>query len=203
MARYKCLLVLAFGYILFMPHGSHGQGSTANDPNPKIRVRISVDRARYRSGDDVPIHVEIWNIGEKDLFIFKNINNTFSNALATLGFRMYQGTHIIGPTMSASSDSFASQRSAYPPLSNELPKYWIALPPQHFYGAEVIITPLWYSKLKVPGKYRVEGKYTSRGFLAEDINNPLLHYAEELKQLPFQAWVGEVTTNSISIEVTK
>jgi hypothetical protein len=94
------------------------------------------------------------------------------------------------------------RRSTYPPLSNELPKYWIALPPQHFYGAEMIITPLWYLKLKVPGKYRIVGKYTSRGFLAEDINNPLLHYAEELKQLPYEAWVGEVATNSVWIEVT-
>jgi hypothetical protein len=103
MAPYKFLLVLAFGCILLMPHVSPGQGSTANDPNPKIRVRISVNRARYRRGDDVPIHVEIWNIGEKDLFVSKNINNTFSNALTTLGFTMYHGTHVVGPTIDVPS----------------------------------------------------------------------------------------------------
>ena len=38
--------------------------------------------------------------------------------------------------------------------------------------------------------------------LARDINNPLRHYADELKTLPYEAWVGEVEANSVWIEVT-
>jgi hypothetical protein len=59
----------------------------------------------------------------------------------------------------------------------------------------------WFD-VKKPGRYRIKGKYSSRGFLAQDINNPLLHYAQELKQLPYEAWDGSVETNSVWIEVT-
>jgi len=60
-----------------------------------------------------------------------------------------------------------------------------------------------YGRLRIPGRYRIQGRYWSRGFLAEDINNPLLGYADELKQLPYHSWTGEVETNSIWIEVVK
>ena len=59
-----------------------------------------------------------------------------------------------------------------------------------------------FKKPQMPGRYLIKGKYSSEGFLAEDINNPLLHYAKELKQLPYEAWVGEVETNSVWIEIT-
>ena len=52
-----------------------------------------------------------------------------------------------------------------------------------------------------PGKYRIQAKYSARGFLAQDINNPLVHYAAELKLLPYQAWVGEAESNSIRINI--
>ena len=58
-----------------------------------------------------------------------------------------------------------------------------------------------FKHLNIPGKYRVTGQYSSRGFLVKDEGNPLGCYVDELKQLPYQAWKGTVETNSISIEV--
>lgn len=175
---------------------------TANDVKPQISVRISTDHVRFHPGEDIKLRVEIWNESSQDLFVFKDIDNTFSNALATIHLTLYHGNQIIGPTMAAASDSFSSERLTYPPLSSELPRWWIAVPPKHFYGGEVVMKRSWFEKLKVPGKYRIQGKYSSRGFLTQDINNPLAHYSQELKQLPYEAWVGEVETNSVWIEVT-
>jgi hypothetical protein len=170
---------------------------------PQISVKLSADRARFRAGQDVTLHVEIWNESGQDLFVFKNVDNTFSNALATLHLTMHQGDQVVGPTMASVSDSFSSERSVYPPLASELPRYWIALPPQHFYGGEVVMKSSSFEKLKVPGRYKIQGKYSSRGFLAQDVNNPLAHYTQELEQLPYEAWVGSVETNSIWIEITR
>jgi hypothetical protein len=166
-------------------------------------VRISTERTHFQPGEDVRLHVEIWNESNHDLFIFKNIDAVSSNALATITFTLYDGNHATGPGFVIFSDSFSAERASYPPLASELPRYWIALPPRHFYGQEVAVEATWFSKLSVPGKYRIRGRYNARGFLARDINNPLLHYAEQLKQLPYDAWVGEVETNSVWIEIAK
>ena len=168
----------------------------------QISVRISTDHRRFRPGETVRVRVEIWNHGNEDLFVFKNVDGSFSNAIAGIQLTMFQGAKVVGPTKAAASDSFASQRSSYPPLSSELARYWIPLPPDHFYGGEVALDPSWYERLLVPGRYRIQGHYSSRGFLARDINNPLLYYTPELKQLPYKAWEGEVETNSVSIEIT-
>jgi hypothetical protein len=188
--------------MILLAHASQAQNLAAGDVKPKISVRISADSLRLRAGENLRLQVEIFNESAQDLFVFKNIDNTFSNALATIQLTMYQGDQVVGPTMAAASDSFSSERSVYPPLASELPRYWIALPPNHFYGGEVVMKSSWFEKLWAPGKYRIQGNYSSRGFLARDVNNPLAHYAQELKQLPYEAWVGSVETNSIWIEVT-
>jgi hypothetical protein len=153
--------------------------------------------------EDVELEVRIWNKGDKDLFISKTIDNLYSNGLATLQLDLYQGDKFIPDDGSIVGDSFSSQRPAYPPLVTELPRYWVPLPPKHYYGGVVLMHLSSYKTLKIPGKCRIEGIYRSRGFLAESINNPLLHYAEELRQLPYGAWVGEVKTNSIWLEIAR
>ncbi len=193
---------VALPCMILWAHASQAQNLAAGDVKPKVSVRISVERMRLRLGEDVKLHVEIWNEGDQDIFVFKKIDDTFSNALATIHLTMYQGDQVVGPTMAAVSDSFSSERSVYPPLVSELPRYWIALPPKCFYGRELVMKSTWFEKLRVPGKYRIQGKYSSRGFLAQDVNNPLAHYAQELKELPYEAWVGSVETNSVLIEVT-
>ncbi len=193
---------VALPCMILWAHASQAQNLAAGDVKPKVSVRISVERMRLRLGEDVKLHVEIWNEGDQDIFVFKKIDDTFSNALATIHLTMYQGDQVVGPTMAAVSDSFSSERSVYPPLVSELPRYWIALPPKCFYGRELVMKSTWFEKLRVPGKYRIQGKYSSRGFLAQDVNNTLAHYAQELKELPYEAWVGSVETNSVLIEVT-
>lgn len=182
---------------------STAQALTPKDPESRISVRLSTKKSYFRSGEDVPLQVEIWNEGQQDVFIFKNIDAVFSNALAKIDLTLYHGRQAEKPIVTITGDSFSSERSSYPPLAGELPRYWIAIPPKHLYGGEVVMRASSFRGLSVPGKYRVQGKYSSRGFLAKDINNPLLHYAEELKKLPYEAWVGEVETNSVWINVTK
>jgi hypothetical protein len=173
---------------------------TSIDSEPVISVHISSKDSHVRQGQDVLLQVEIWNEGKQDLFISKEIDDVASNTLATLQVRVYKGTEPVGPFLQVVADCFCSERSSYPPLSLELPKYWIALPPHHFYGKQVVIHADQLAGLKA-GRYRIQGTYQSLGFLAQNLNNPLAHYAQELKELPFQSWVGEVHTNPTWIEL--
>jgi hypothetical protein len=178
---------------------SQSQTVARTNTEPRISVRISTDRTRFRLGEDVPLRVEVWNDGQENLFIHKEISIA-SNALAKIAPTVYRGTEKVGPKFLIAADCFCSERSTYPPLADELPRYWIAVPPQHFYGAVIVMRASEFG-LTTAGKYRVQAKYSSRGFLAQDINNPLAHYVLELKALPYQAWVGEVESNSIRISI--
>lgn len=196
-------VVLSLSCVLLWTDTSATQNELSSAPETQISVRLSTDSARIQPGEDVRLHVEIWNEGTQDIFISKDIDAVSSNTLSTIDFTLYDGSQAEKPSFRIASDSFSSERSNYPPLVSELPRYWISVPTQHFYGGEVWMRALAFKKLNVPGRYRVQGRYRSRGFLARDINNPLLHYTEELKQLPYKAWVGEVETNSVWIEVAK
>ena len=114
------------------------------------------------------------------------------------------GKKVDGPTERVSTDYWPRDPNDAnkPPLAVELSKYWIALPPGHFYGGEVVLDSRSYERLGIPGRYRIEGQYHSAGFFVrDDIGNPLAAYVEELKRLPYQAWEGTVCTNSVWIEV--
>jgi hypothetical protein len=173
---------------------------TSADFEPRISVHISPKDSRFRWGQDMILQVEIWNESDQELFISKEIDDVASNTLATLHLTVYKGKEPLGPFMSVAADCFCSERSSYPPLLLELPRYWIALPPHTFYGKQVVIRADRFAGLK-PGRYRIQGTYKSLGFLAQNLNNPLAHYAQELKELPFQSWVGEVETNPTWIEL--
>lgn len=193
--------IIALTWIILSCDFAPAQDTQFKDAKSQISVRISLDRARLHPGEDVRLRVEIWNTSNEDLFVFRSIETRLSNALATLRLAMYKNDREVGPTMIITSDSFNSLRSTYPPLASELSQYWVALPPQHFYGGEVVMQSSQFRGLMLPGRYRIQGKYTSRGFLAQDVNNPLLHYAQELERLPYHSWVGSVETNSVWIEI--
>jgi hypothetical protein len=195
-------LAVALSCTFLWANVSQAQSLPSSSVKPEISVRISVDRPRFRPGEDIRLHVELRNESDRDLFIYKTIDYVPSNALAKIELTVYRGNQAVWPMFSTAGDCFCSERSTYPPLASELSRDWIALSPQHYYGGDVLLRTSSFEKLRVPGRYRIQGKYSSRGFLAKDINNPLLHYAEELKQLPYEAWVGEVETNSLWIEIT-
>jgi hypothetical protein len=172
------------------------------DVEPGVSVRISTSGTRFHTGEDILLQVEIWNEGKENLFVHKEISTT-SNALSKLALTTHKGGKALGPSFFVTADCFCAERSSYPPLATELPRYWVAVPPQHFYGGQVVMQASEFQQLKVPGQYRIQGRYSSRGFLAQDINNPLAHYADELKTLPYPAWVGEVDSNSITITIER
>jgi hypothetical protein len=163
-----------------------------------ITVKIQANKRFFIPGENVSLHVEIRNTGSKDIFVEKN----FSLYGGSLEILLHYGTKIDGPSERVSIDYLPGNPNdpKKPPLVNELSRYWIALPPGHFYGGEVILDSRSFKRLWVPGRYRIEGQYHSGGFFVpDDYGNPLASYAEELKQLPYHAWEGRVA-NEFSLD---
>ena len=108
---------LALLLMLMWASASNGQAiAPSMDGQPSVSVRISTDRAQFRLGEDVKLHVEIWNEGQEDLFISKDIDIA-SNALARIAVTVYRGHKAVGPMFSIAGDCFCSERSTYPPLA--------------------------------------------------------------------------------------
>ncbi len=163
---------------LFWVQASASQ-STPGESNSQISVRISTEKSRFRPGEDVPLRVEIWNEGNQDLYVCKEIEADISNALARIDLTLYYGTEAERPTSTLVVD--------FPLSENELPEHWIAIPPQHFYGGRVVMSASSFEKLKMPGRYRIQGKYSSRGFRVEDINDP-----QRRRLFLYKVWAGTV-----------
>jgi hypothetical protein len=171
----------------------------------KISVRISAKRMRVEPGQNLVLNVEIRNEGSKSVFIAKDIQGP-DNALTAIQLSLYYDGEVEHQSVFKVVDDFSSNLAdspSAPPLSSILSENWVPLAPSHSYGGDVVMLSSNFSHLSIPGRYRIQGKYTSRGFMADDVNNPLAEYFQQLQQLPFGSWVGEVDTNSIWIEVVK
>jgi hypothetical protein len=205
MINFVIRLAVSFALISSFLSGivASAQDRTSNNTDAILTVRISAEKQRLKPGENVVLHVEILNEGSKNTFVSKGIQGA-DNALSTLDLSLYQNGHVFLSSTGSAADCFCSglaNSPSAPPMASVLSAGWIALAPKHFYGGEAIMSPWDFKLLRVPGKYRIQGKYASRGFLAQDMNNPLLGYSEELKKLPYQSWIGEVKTNSVWIEV--
>lgn len=193
-----CYSALLFGSRL----ESKSQEPSQADPGKQLAVRISAKKHRIRSGDSLTLTVEVRNLGSTDIFVAKNIGQ-YGEENGSLALYLHYGSKVEGSSEGSAADFICSRSddSKKPPLASQLSRYWLVLPPGHFYGAEIVMDASLFDHLNIPGKYRVTGQYSSRGFLMNDEGNPLGCYVDELKQLPYQAWRGTVETNSIWMEV--
>jgi hypothetical protein len=196
-----CLMILCLAPSNSLVRGSPNSSRQDQAPlaDEKLTVKISADKTTINPGESITVKVEIWNTGSSDVFVAKNIGR-YGGDNGYLELLLHYDSKVDGPSIQVAADF--GPRTNKPPLVGELSKYWVAIPPGHFYGGEETMDPNSFKRLLVPGVYIIKGSYHSSGFLVRDVfANPLASYVDELKLLPFQAWAGDVETNQISIEV--
>ena len=126
------------------------------------------------------------------------------NALSRLSVSWFHAGSLVesgGQRSAADYGRYRPGGARTPPLANEFSKYWLVLRPGCSYGGQVVLDSATFRTPRNPGKYEIRGTYSSSGFMSDGMNNPLAGYIDELRQLPFQAWVGEVETNNLLVEV--
>jgi hypothetical protein len=86
------------------------------------------------------------------------------------------------------------------PFSEALISHWIALGPRDTYGTTIDLE-LALGRNLPPDRYRVTAILSSDGPNSPSFYNDLVHYPEELAELPFAGWKGTTRSNAVSIEI--
>jgi hypothetical protein len=205
-AHHSPLLVTVVALIL--AHGGF-QPSAVGDPRTQdttgkqIKVRLVPKKKSIKVGEVLEVRVEIWNVGSSTVFIEKAIYE-LCGPTSPLSLRLE-----LGPPMKPQAVFVCAADCIYnaeDSFASRLVYRWTTLPPGDFYGAVVAMHPDSFPQLNTPGRWRLRGTYKSvHGLLWSPCADlaPVPDNEEQIKGLPYQAWQGEVDTNTVWIEVAR
>jgi hypothetical protein len=196
---FSCLFILFGGYESRSEYKQKIRDETADT----LRVTIDADKAKVKSGETLTLYVRIYNQGTESVYVATDFDGP-DNALSRLNISLFHDGSLIDKSQERSAADYSRYRPddpKRPPLATEFSKYWLTLLPRRSYGGKLVLGPGTFPTLRTPGKYEIRGTYRSSGFMSSGMNNPLSGYVEELRQMPYQAWVGEVETNKVRVEV--
>ena len=195
-------LILTLG--VFQPL-AFGEPQTQDTKGKQIEVRLIPTKKSIKVGEVLHVRVEIWNVGSKPLFIEKAIYE-LCGPTSPLSFSLELGPPIkpqTGPGFSCAVDCAYNAKDSF---ARRLLFRWTTLPPGDFYGTVVAIHPNSFPQLNTPGRWRLRGTYKSIGNLSSspcwDLA-PTPDNEEQIRGLPYEAWQGEVDTNTVWIEVVR
>jgi hypothetical protein len=165
---------------------------------PEIAIKIASTRKHYVTGERVRIRVELTNLGNRDLLVGRELTGYGSNP-ADITFQVWNSAGKAMPGEKNAGDCVSRQNPDS--VATAVLKRWIALPPASSYVSTVDFSPS--PPLEEPGRYRIVATYESGGVEAQYWSDCLKATPEEIANLPFAAWKGEVNSNPIWIEVAR
>jgi hypothetical protein len=191
------ILALAVLGLILAPYGI-GNPQTRDKENNQIEVRIS-SKTKIRVGETLELQVEIWNVGEKQLFIEKDIYQLCSHSPLSLYLELGPALKP-GPGRGCAGDCMDDPKASF---ANRLVEQWISLPVGHSYGTVVRMDPDAFPQLKTPGRWRLRGEYKSNGELSASlcVFSPTPLDQQMIEKLPYKTWRGEAATNMVWVEV--
>ena len=195
---------MAVGLLLAAMIGSSWAHQERDKPRPRhtlpvqpIAVRLTLHRTHISPGQSIELRVEVQNNGPKTLFIGRNLEAP-NNAMSRLELYLEHDHRRDRPMSNSAADYLPDEKE---PFSNILTREWLPLPPNHFYGQTLVMSPTDFPRLKTAGRYQVKGQYISEGFGSPREDSPFRTRAAEIAKLPYTAWEGEIETNSVWVTV--
>jgi hypothetical protein len=171
----------------------------------QIEVRLIPKKKSIKVGEVLEVRVEIWNVGSEPLFIEKDIY-TLCGQPAPLSLRLELGPPIkplFGLGVGCAADCLYNAKDSF---ARRLVYRWTVLPAGDFYGTVISMHLESFQQLNTPGRWRLGGTYKSIGNLSSSHcwdTAPIPDNEEQIKGLPYEAWQGEVDTNTVRIEVVR
>ncbi len=162
-----------------------------------LRVRVSTDRGTYVTNSDIPISVQITNVGSRDILVGRDLlRNTSPSQL-----RFY--------VTAGDGHALSYQRSVVDGLPahalDDLPRavlrWCLALDPGYSYGLTIPLQEVVVASDLTPGVYGVHVEYLSSGIDANTYFNPLLGHPDELARLLTESWKGRISSNKITFRI--
>jgi hypothetical protein len=193
----RTLQILSLLILVFSPAISPAspQTNTKTDNQAELQVKISTESSKYIQGDDVPIHIQITNVGRRSIYIGRDFWNNDSPSRMRLSVKARDGHAMQGVQ--------GSVGGLAPGAFKRLPKaaidWCLSLTPGYSYGTNTnvqgFVGPL------IPGTYQVNAIFESSGIDSHTYLNPLLGNPEELAAFVPGNWKGLVTSNELTITV--
>ena len=148
----------------------------------------------------IALRLEIRNDGARPVYVGSDTAGPGSNANSRLELYLQRGSQIQGSMLHIAAD-YGRKLHDDEPFASILSKLWLALPPGAYYGQDIVMDPVAFPQLRIPGRYLIKGEYICGGFYGKGPNNPLAGREKEIALLPYKACEGKIKTNSIWIEV--
>jgi hypothetical protein len=177
-------------------------GDPQDAESKQIEVRLIPKKKSIKVGEVLEVRVEIWNVGSTPLFIEKAIYDLCIPSPLSLRLEL-------GPPMKpqavggCASDCIYNGKDSF---AKRLVYRWTTLPSGDFYGTVVSMHPDSFPQLNTPGRWPLHGTYKSIGNLSSSPcwdMAPIPDNEDQIKGLPYEAWQGEVDTNTVWIEVVR
>jgi len=173
--------------------------SQTNQPGVKIDIRLSAVKRVIVTGDALQLKVEIWNRSPvEDVYVCKDFEPQ-SSPLCGVDFTLEDTSGRFGINGGVATDFNPWNKE---PFARVLVRDWIALRPDHFYGAIINLDSNSYPRLRKLGTYRVWATYKSSG-LTNGYQGSVSFDPEEIAHLPAKSWQGEVDSNILVVRVAQ
>jgi hypothetical protein len=191
------LQILSLLILVFSPATSPAspQPNNKTDNQEDLQVKISTERTKYLQGDDVPIHLQITNVGRRSIYIGRDFWSNDSPSRMTLSVKARDGHAMQG--FQGSVDGLAP--GAFKRLPKAAVDWFVSLMPGYSYGTNTIVQG--FVGPSIPGTYQVKAIFESSGVDSNTYLNPLLGNPEELAAFLPGNWKGLVTSNELTITV--
>lgn len=162
-----------------------------------LQLKIWSDEKVYLLREVIPIHVELSNISDHDVFVGKDLWTNASPSRVTLSVTPLDGHAMRG--IESAADGLAP--GAFDDLPRAVLRWCLLLPPGYSYSSTTRVGNYVEPEDLIPGSYKVRGVYESFGIDSNTYFNPLLGHPEELERLRSESWKGVLGSNEIVIRI--
>ena len=160
-----------------------------------ISVHLNQPPGPFTAGKFIQVQVDVTNDSKQTLLVCRDLD--VGNHSCYWDFETRDASGRVLPVLKYAFDRFIE---APVPFPNALISNWIALAPKYKYGT-MLGLGLALPGTPKPGHYRVRATLTSDGPSGESVYNDLLHYPNELANLPYTGWKGKAVSNWVSITI--
>lgn len=160
-----------------------------------ISVHLHQPTGSFAFGKPIDVQMDVSNDSKQTLLVCRDLD--IGSHACFWDFETRDASGRMLPSLNYAFDRFIE---APVPFPNALISNWIALAPNYRYGMMLTLGLALPGKPK-PGRYRIRTILTSDGPSGESVYNDLLHYPNELANLPYPGWKGRAVSNWVSITI--
>jgi hypothetical protein len=191
-------VALVFTFVALASNLDAQSARPAGAPSPPVlRVRISTGQNIYKKNADVPLFVEITNVGSSDILIGRDLLSNASPSQVRFYVTPEDG-HALSYHLGA-VDGLPAH--ALDDLPRAVLRWCLVLEPDYSYGVTIPLQAVVVASGLVPGIYHVHVEYLSSGMDANTYFNPLLGHPDELARFLTESWKGHISSNKITFRI--